>query len=77
MGLAAGRLPATAAFRSAPQAGGAGSHAVTAIVTKTTRVTGKVSSIAGIKVGELVSETITGTDGKLTADTIQDPASLP
>jgi hypothetical protein len=56
---------------------GAGSHAVTAIVTKATRVTGKVSSIAGIKVGELVSATITGTDGKLTADTIQDPASLP
>lgn len=56
---------------------GEGSRAVTAAVTKATRITGKVRTIAGIKVGELVSATITGTDGRLTADTIQDPASLP
>jgi hypothetical protein len=56
---------------------GAGSRAVTATVTKATRITGKVTSIAGIRVGDMVSATITGTDGKLTAGTIQDPASLP
>jgi hypothetical protein len=56
---------------------GAGGNAVTATVTKATRVSGKVSRIAGIKVGDMVSATITGTDGKLTAVTIQDPASLP
>jgi hypothetical protein len=48
-----------------------------AAVTTATRITGKVTSIAGIAVGDLVSATITGTAGKLTADTIQDPASLP
>jgi hypothetical protein len=56
---------------------GMGDRAVTAAVTKATKITGKVSSIAGIKVGELVSATITGANGKLTADSIQDPASLP
>jgi hypothetical protein len=40
-------------------------------------VTGKVAGIGGVKVGDLVSATITGADGKLTADSIQDPASLP
>jgi len=56
---------------------GAGGQSVTAIVTRATKVSGKVSSIAGIKVGDMVSATITGTDGKLTTDTIQDPASMP
>jgi hypothetical protein len=50
---------------------------VTAVVAAAARITGKVTSIAGIAVGDLVSATITGTDGKLTAGTIQDPASLP
>jgi hypothetical protein len=56
---------------------GGGVQAVTAAVTSATKVTGKVSSIGGVKVGDLVSATITGTDGRLTADTIQDPASIP
>lgn len=56
---------------------GAGSHRVTAAVTKATVVTGKVHGIGGVKVGDLVSAQITGTDGKLTATAIQDPASLP
>jgi hypothetical protein len=36
-----------------------------------------VRSVSGIKVGDLVSAQITGTDGKLTAVAIQDPASVP
>jgi hypothetical protein len=54
-----------------------GGQAVTATVTSATRVTGKVTSIRGIKVGDLVSALITGSNGKLTAESIQDPASLP
>ena len=56
---------------------GSGGDAVTAAVTRATKVTGKVAGIGGVKVGDLVSATITGADGKLTADSIQDPASLP
>jgi hypothetical protein len=56
---------------------GSGGNVVTAAVTRTTKVTGKVTGISGVKVGDLVSATITGAGGKLTADSIQDPASLP
>lgn len=56
---------------------GASGNVVTAAVTRATKVTGKVAGIGGVKVGDLVSATITGADGKLTADSIQDPASLP
>jgi hypothetical protein len=56
---------------------GAGDRAVTATVTRATAVTGKVTSIGGVKVGDVVSASISGADGKLTAASIQDPASLP
>jgi|HubBroStandDraft_2_1064218.scaffolds.fasta_scaffold478308_1 hypothetical protein len=56
---------------------GSGDHGITAAVTRATTITGNVTSIGGIKVGDLVSVAITGTNGKLTADSIQDPASLP
>jgi len=57
---------------------GGGAQPVTAAVTHATKVSGNVSSIGGIKVGDLVSASISGTSGgKLTADSIQDPASLP
>jgi hypothetical protein len=56
---------------------GARGQSVTASVTKATAVTGKVASIGGIKVGDLVSAQITGTNGTLTATAIQDPASIP
>jgi hypothetical protein len=56
---------------------GSGDRAITAAVTSSTEITGKVTSIGGVKVGDLVSASISGTAGKLTADTIQDPASLP
>jgi hypothetical protein len=55
----------------------AGGQAIKAAVTRATTITGKVTSISGIKVGDLVSASISGTSGKLTADSIQDPASLP
>jgi hypothetical protein len=54
----------------------AGQH-ITAAVTSATKVTGRVTSIAGVKPGDLVSAQLTGTGGKLTATAIQDPASLP
>jgi hypothetical protein len=55
--------------------GGPG-QSVTAAVTAATKVTGRVSRIGSVKVGDYVAVSITGTDGKLTADSIQDPASM-
>ena len=40
-------------------------------------VTGRVTSIGGVKPGDQVSARLTGTGGKLTVTAIQDPASLP
>ena len=54
-----------------------GGQEITATVTRATKVTGKVTSINGVKVGDFVSASISGANGKLTADSIQDPASLP
>ena len=54
-----------------------GGQEITATVTRATKVTGKVTSISGIKVGDFVSASISGPNGKLTADSVQDPASLP
>lgn len=56
---------------------GRGARSVTAAVTSATKVTGKVTSIGGVKVGDLVSALVSGTAGKLAASSIQDPASLP
>ena len=50
---------------------------MTAAVTSATKVSGRVSGIGGVKTGDLVSVQVTGTDGKLIATAIQDPASLP
>jgi hypothetical protein len=54
-----------------------GGQEITATVTRATKVTGKVTSINGVKVGDFVSASISGANGKLTADSIRDPASLP
>ena len=52
-------------------------HTVTATVTGATRVTGKVSAVTGIKVGDRVSEQITyGGTGNV-AVAIADPAQQP
>ena len=56
---------------------GAQGQSVTAAVSKSTTITGKVHAISGIKAGDLVSAQIISTDGKLTATAIQDPASIP
>jgi hypothetical protein len=56
--------------------GGPG-HSVTAVVTSSTKVTGNVSSIAGIKVGAEVSAQLTQRNGKTVAAAVQDPAAAP
>ena len=56
--------------------GGPG-HTVTAAVTGSTRITGKVSGISGIKVGDQVSAQIVQNGGAARASAIQDPAQPP
>ncbi|HEY7015246.1 MAG TPA: hypothetical protein VH480_20955 [Streptosporangiaceae bacterium] len=56
---------------------GGPAHQVTAAVTAATRVSGRVTSIRSVKVGDQVSAQITERGGKATATTIQDPARLP
>jgi hypothetical protein len=56
--------------------GGQG-QSVTAAVTGSTRVTGRVSSIAGVKAGDLVTAQITQSGGRATVTAIQDPAEPP
>jgi hypothetical protein len=56
--------------------GGPG-RSVTAAVTSSTRVTGRVSSIRSVKVGDLVTAQLTESDGRTTVTAIQDPGSLP
>jgi hypothetical protein len=56
--------------------GGSG-HTVTAAVTTSTRVTGKVSGISGVKVGDQVSAQIVQNGGTASATAIQDPARSP
>jgi hypothetical protein len=51
-------------------------NSVTAAVTRATKVSGKVRSISGVKVGDQVLAQLTGTGGTFTATTIQDPASI-
>src|SRR5262249_56848385 len=66
----------TAVSRTSITIGGPG-RTVTAAVTGATRVTGKVSTITGIKVGDQVSAQITqGSSGNVTV-AIADPAQLP
>jgi len=52
-------------------------HTVTAAVTSSTRVTGRVSSIRSVKVGDLVTAQITESGGRAAVTAIQDPAELP
>jgi hypothetical protein len=56
--------------------GGPG-HTVTASVTGATRITGKVTSISGIRVGDQVSAQITDQGARFTVVAIQYPAQLP
>ncbi len=56
---------------------GGPAHSVTAAVTDSTRVTGKVSGIRGVKAGDQVSAQITQSGGRSSAIAIQDPAQPP
>ena len=56
--------------------GGPG-RSITARVTSSTRITGKVSAISGIKVGDQVSAQITEGNGSPTVAAIQYPAQMP
>jgi hypothetical protein len=56
---------------------GAPGRAVTAAITSATRVSGQVSSVSQIKVGDNASAQITVRDGKPTVTAIQYPAQLP
>lgn len=66
----------TAVSSTSITVGGPG-HTVTAAVTRSTRITGKVSGISGIKVGDQVSAQIVHNDGAARATAIQDPAQPP
>jgi hypothetical protein len=66
----------TAVSRVSITIGGPG-QTVTAAVTGATRVTGKVSAVTGIKVGDRVSAQITQGGTGNVAVTIADPPGLP
>jgi hypothetical protein len=56
--------------------GGPG-QSMTAAITAATKVTGKVTSIGSVKVGDEVSAQITVSGGRATVTAIQDPAQAP
>jgi len=66
----------TAVSSTSITVGGPG-HTVTAAVTGSTRITGKVSGISGVKVGDQVSAQIVQNGGAASATAIQDPARPP
>jgi len=66
----------TAVSSTSITVGGPG-HTVTATVTGSTRITGKVSGISGVKVGDQVSAQIVQNGGAASATAIQDPARPP
>jgi hypothetical protein len=69
--------PVTAVSSTSITIGGP-NHTVTAAITSATRITGKVTSIGGIKVGDQVSAQITESNGgQPTVAAIQDPAQAP
>jgi hypothetical protein len=69
--------PVTAVSSTSITIGGP-NHTVTAAITSATRITGKVTSIGGIKVGDQVSAQITESNGgQPTVTAIQDPAQAP
>jgi hypothetical protein len=57
--------------------GGGPGQSMTAAITAATKVTGKVASIGGVKVGDQVSAQITMSGGQATVTAIQDPAQAP
>jgi hypothetical protein len=69
--------PVTAVSSTSITIGGPG-HTVTAAITSATRITGKMTSIGAIKVGDQVSAQITQSNGgQPTVTAIEDPAQAP
>ena len=68
--------PVTAVSAGSITIGGPG-RSVTAAITGSTRITGKVASIGAVKVGDDVSAQITVSGGRETVTAIQDPAQAP
>jgi hypothetical protein len=73
-GFLEGRV--TAVSSTSITIGGPG-QSVTAAITAATKVTGKVTSIGSVKVGDQVSAQITVSGGQATVTAIQDPAEAP
>jgi hypothetical protein len=70
--------PVTAVSAASITIGGGPGQSVTAAITSSTRITGKVTSIGAVKVGDQVSAQITQSNGgRPTATAIQDPAQAP
>jgi hypothetical protein len=70
--------PVTAVTSTSITIGGGPGRSVTAAITSSTRITGKVTSIGGVKVGDQVSAQITESNGgQPTVAAIQDPAQAP
>jgi hypothetical protein len=70
--------PVTAVSSTSITIGGGPDNSVTAAITSSTRITGKVTSIGGVKVGDQVSAQITATNGgRPTVIALQDPAQAP
>jgi hypothetical protein len=66
----------TAVSATSISIGGPG-RTITATVTSSTRFTGKVSSISGVKAGDQVTAQLTQNGSSITAVSISDPAQLP
>jgi len=66
----------TAVSRTSITIGGPG-HTITAAVTSATHITGKVTSVGGIKAGDHVSAQLTQGSGGVIAVMIADPAQSP
>jgi hypothetical protein len=56
---------------------GAGPQAVTAKITSSTRFIGRVTSIAGVRVGDMVAAQMSQSNGTAAVVALQDPASVP
>ncbi len=70
--------PVTAVTSTSITISGGPGRSVTAAITSSTRITGKVTSIGGVKVGDQVSAQITESNGgQPTVAAIQDPAQAP
>lgn len=66
----------TAVSATSVSIGGPG-RTITAAVTSSTRFTGQVTNISGVKVGDQVTAQLTQNGGSITVVSISDPAQIP